>query len=192
MELTFSHTMTSTRKHYLNVYTDMIYYLRRAKICDLQRKIPWWTNIIKKYIKEQIKIFPYMRNRKTFLETSQSLIIRKITRLFQWEEYQLPDIAFPNFTKENLCIQTKFFYSPSSQNKSWNIQWVFTDWKKMSCPFQIWSNTSTLQKHFVRRVTNEDTVPQFHTLCLVGSHQLARNVHLQPHHLSLRQSHLSK
>lgn len=85
-----------------------------------------------------------------------------------------------------------FFYFPNPLNKFWNIKWLFTDWNKIYWPFQIWSNISTLEKHFLRRVTNGDTVPQFHTLCPVGGHQLARNVSLQPHHLSLRPSHLSE
>lgn len=54
----------------------------------------------------------------------------------------------------------KFFYSPILQNKFWNIKWLFSGWKKISCPFQIWSNTSTLEKHFLGRAINGDKLQQ--------------------------------
>lgn len=185
MDPIFSYTMTNTRKHDLNFSTDKIYYLRRAKICDLQGKTQWWTNVIKKYIKEQIKIFPYMRNRKTFLERSQSLCMRKITGLFQWEEHQFPHISI--ISPKKICAFKQNSFIPQIPRTSfWNIKWLFTDWKKTSCPFQMWSGSSTLEKHFVRRETNGDPVPQFHTLCPGGSHQLVRNENSQPHHPPLR------
>lgn len=51
--------------------------------------------------------------------------MRKITGLFQWEQHQLPHIDFNYFTKENLCIQTEFFYSPNPQNKFLKYQVTF-------------------------------------------------------------------
>lgn len=63
-----------------------------------------------------------MRNRKTFLETSQSLSMRKVTGLSQWGQHRLPHIAFQYFTKENPYIQMKYFIP---QNKFWNIKWLF-------------------------------------------------------------------
>lgn len=66
-----------------------------------------------------------MRNRKTFLERSQSLSIRKITELFQWEQYQLLHIAFWYYTQENLHIQKNFFLFPKSPEQVLKYQVPF-------------------------------------------------------------------
>lgn len=119
---------------------------------------------LKNILKKRLKYFHIWEIEKHFWKQAKVLAWEK--SLNSSNENSTSFYILPSdISQKKICtFKQSFFYSPSPQNKFWNIKWLFIDWKKISCPFQIWSDSSTLEKHFLRRATHGDTVPQSHTL----------------------------